>query len=50
MKEIPTAITKKAIQESLQKDSNKDQAETAFDEIYLNRPGRHKIYLSRVKK
>jgi hypothetical protein len=45
-----TAITKKAIQESLQKVLNKDQAETAFDEIYLNRQVVTKYTLSRVKK
>ena len=45
-----TSVTKKVIQESLQKVLNKEQAETAMDEIYLNRQVVTKYTLSRVKK
>ena len=45
-----TSVTKKVIQESLQKVLNKEQAETAMDEIYLNRQVVTKYSLSRVKK
>jgi len=45
-----TAVTKQVIQESLQKVLNKEQAETAFEEIYLNRQVITKYKLSRVKK
>ena len=45
-----TSISKKVIQESLQKVLNKDQAGQAMDEIYLNRQVITKYTLSRVKK
>lgn len=47
---VKTAVTKKVIQESLQKVLSKEQADTAFDEIYLNRQVVTKYKLSRVKK
>ena len=45
-----TSVTKKVIQESLQKVLNKEQASEAMDEIYLNRQVVTKYTLSRVKK
>ena len=43
-------INKKSIQESLQKVLSMEQANTAMDEIYLNRQVITKYTLSRVKK
>lgn len=45
-----TSVTKKVIQESLQKVLNKEQVNEAMDEIYLNRQVVTKYSLSRVKK
>jgi len=45
-----TAISKKVIQESLQKVLDTQQASKAMDEIYLNRQVVTKYTLSRVKK
>jgi len=45
-----TSVTKKVIQESLKKVLNKEQADDAMDEIYLNRQVVTKYTLSRVKK
>ena len=44
------SISKKTIQESLQKVLSQEQASTAMDEIYLNRQVITKFTLSRVKK
>ena len=44
-----TSISKKTIQESLQKVLSHEQASTAMDEIYLNRQVITKYTLSRVK-
>ena len=43
-------VSKKYIQESLQKVLSQEQASTAMDEIYLNRQVITKYTLSRVKK
>ena len=43
-------VNKKSIQESLQKVLSMEQANTAMDEIYLNRQVITKYTLSRVKK
>ncbi len=43
-------VSKKIIQESLQKVLTSEQAETAMDEIYLNRQVITKYTLSKVKK
>ena len=43
-------VSKKYIQESLQKILSQEQASTAMDEIYLNRQVITKYTLSRVKK
>ena len=45
-----TPVSKKLIQESLQKVLTSQQAETAMDEIYLNRQVITKYTLSKVKK
>ena len=45
-----TPVSKKIIQESLQKVLTSEQAETAMDEIYLNRQVITKYTLSKVKK
>ena len=44
------SVSKKTIQESLQKVLSQEQASTAMDEIYLNRQVITKFTLSRVKK
>ena len=44
------SVSKKYIQESLQKVLSQEQASTAMDEIYLNRQVITKYTLSRVKK
>jgi len=44
------SVSKKTIQESLQKVLSTEQASTAMDEIYLNRQVITKYTLSRVKK
>ena len=43
-------VSKKTIQESLQKVLSQEQASSAMDEIYLNRQDITKYTLSRVKK
>jgi len=45
-----TSVSKKYIQESLQKVLSTEQASTAMEEIYLNRQVITKYTLSRVKK
>jgi len=45
-----TSVSKKSIQESLQKVLDSQQASKAMDEIYLNRQVVTKYTLSRVKK
>ena len=45
-----SSVSKKTIQESLQKVLSLEQASTAMDEIYLNRQVITKYTLSRVKK
>ncbi len=45
-----TAVSKKSIQESLQKVLSQEQATNAMDEIYLNRQVVTTYKLSRVKK
>ena len=45
-----TSVSKKYIQESLQKVLSQEQASSAMDEIYLNRQVITKYTLSRVKK